>query len=672
VIRRTRPCWVFLLASAVSRLDAAPWEGWTSPYLLAQLDARDQVLELSSHCPGGCRYDRDGMGPELAVANPWPERGLYHGGSEVTIFDERGPGAVTRLWMTTGFGVSRCIDPAIHVRYYLDGAAIPALDAPLPQLFDGSTPPFQAPLVFDRGQSSGGYVSYVPVAYAQSLRITLTDVAGTPNPCQPVGADPYQHLLWYQLQFHRLPPGVAVASFPAPANLAGFAAWLGHQGDNPWADALPSPQTANQNVAPNQTLVLASTSGSGWLRGIRLRATPADYASLRLHLQFDGQAATDLSFAEFFARAADATLAPRGVLLGQDAGGWLYVWFPMPYRHSAQVSVSASASAAPATTLQSELTFDTAAVPADAGIFVAQKSSACGNADLTLFSRSGAGRIVGLSGRHAAAGGSSSEYLEADERLYVDGGIAPRWYGTGLEDFYNGGFYFDAGAYVTPLAGASRVAPGATTSAWRMMPTDGPSFQQQVVFRLEAGATPTVVTPACAEAVAYAYVQDRPLLVPYESFELGTAGAAAHFYAGSAAACSTASGQFEDEPPTSRSAMSCRYASGFSAFRFFAPVRAQPLRLRRVFDASVSSMPAQIFVNGIAAGWFPFAAADPLRHWKEQDAVLDAGAYAASGNLDIEVHPLPMAPGVATGFNESAYALWGGWIDALFSNGFEP
>ena len=662
----------FLLALACCSVDAAPWEAWTSPYLIANLDARDQVLEHSSHCPGACRYDRDGVGPEPAAANPWPERGLYRGGGEITVFDEHGPGAVTRVWMTTGYGVSRCIDPAIRVRFYLDGAALPALDVPLPGLFDGSTPPFQAPLAFDRGQSSGGYVSYVPIVYAQGLRITLTDVAGLPNPCQPMGADPNQHLLWYQLQFHRLPTDAALASFPAPGNLAGLPAWLAHQGDNPWADALPAPLIATQNIAPNQAIVLANRSGSGWLRGIRLRATPADYANLRLQLSWDGVTAVDLSFAEFFARDADAVQAPRGVLLGQDANGWLYVWFPMPYRSAAQVSVSASAGLAGATTLESALSFDAAAVPADAGSFVAEKSSACGTADLTLFSRSGAGRIVGISGRHAASGGGSSEYLEADERVYVDGGIAPRWYGTGLEDFYNGGFYFDAGAYFTPLAGASKVAPGATTSAWRLMPTDGPTFQQQVAFRFEPGATPSVATPACASAVAYAYTQARPRLVPYESVELGTASASAHAYVpGSSPVCAVASGQFEDEPPSTRSAMSCRYTAGHSSLRFFAPARAQPLRLRRVFEASQSSRPAQIFVNGVAAGWFPFAAADPVRHWKEQDVVLDAGAFVASGDLDIEVHPMAAGPDGATGFSESGYALWGGWVDPLFSNGFE-
>lgn len=125
---------------------AAPWEVWTSPAALAQLDPRDQVLERSSHCFGGCRYDRDGRGPENPALNPWPDRFLYAGGGETAVFDERGAGAVTRIWMTSGFGTSTCLDPAIRVRFYVDGAALPALDLPLPALFDGSTAPFVPPL----------------------------------------------------------------------------------------------------------------------------------------------------------------------------------------------------------------------------------------------------------------------------------------------------------------------------------------------------------------------------------------------------------------------------------------------------------------------------------------------------------------------------------------------
>src|SRR5262245_30672517 len=119
--------YAFLCAtSAVA--SGLPWEIWESPSRLATIDATDAVLERSSHCLDGCRYDRSNPGPEDPAENPYPLRWLYRDGDEAVVFDERGPGAVTRLWMTTGFGASSCIDPAIRVRFYFDGAPSPALD----------------------------------------------------------------------------------------------------------------------------------------------------------------------------------------------------------------------------------------------------------------------------------------------------------------------------------------------------------------------------------------------------------------------------------------------------------------------------------------------------------------------------------------------------------------
>ena len=198
--------------AAAAHANGLPWEIWESPARLAAIDAGDVVLERSSHCLDGCRYDRSNAGGEGAAANPYPLRWLYRDGDEVVVLDERGPGALTRFWLTTGFGTSTCIDPAIRVRLYLDGAAMPTLDLPLAALFDGSTPPFTAPLALDRLQSSGGYVSHVPIAYAQSLRVALAGADdGGSNPCTGTA----QRLLWFQVQFHRIVPGTPVASFVA-------------------------------------------------------------------------------------------------------------------------------------------------------------------------------------------------------------------------------------------------------------------------------------------------------------------------------------------------------------------------------------------------------------------------------------------------------------------------
>jgi len=99
-----------------------------------------------------------------------------------------------------------------------------------------------------------------------------------------------------------------------------------------------------------------------------------------------------------------------------------------------------------------------------------------------------------------------------------------------------------------------------------------------------------------------------------------------------------------------------------------------PLRLRRTFDVSAGSPgetagapAAEIRVDGVVAGRFPPAIANPLRRWQQQDALLDPAVGA--GPHDFEI--VPEFTASAPVFAESAYALSGGWKDAIFADGFD-
>ncbi len=87
------------------------------------------MLLRGSRCPSGCRYDRSSAGGT---------RFLREDGDEQVLFEEVGPGAITRIWMTTGWGYSEDLDPSIRIRIRLDGESAPRVDLPLPVLFSGA------------------------------------------------------------------------------------------------------------------------------------------------------------------------------------------------------------------------------------------------------------------------------------------------------------------------------------------------------------------------------------------------------------------------------------------------------------------------------------------------------------------------------------------------------
>jgi hypothetical protein len=673
--------WFWWIACAVLTASVAPvmasglpWEIWESPANLARLDAADQVIEQSSHCPQGCRYDRSNPGSENPLDNPTPQRWLYRDGDEVVLFDERGPGALTRLWMTTGSGVSACFDPSLRIRFYIDGNTTAVIDMPLSAFFDGAMSPFTPPLVANRQISSGGFVSRVPVAYAQALRVTLSGADNGPNPC--TGNN--QELIWYQFTAHRLAHDRVVTSFSPSEDFAAWRAFLDHPGDDPWG-AMLAPQAFSEMLVPGTSQVLATRSGTGWLRGIRLQVPADRRADIRLRISIDNEIAVDMPLTDFFASSSTANLPTRSLFVGQDSVGRLFSWWPMPYAQSVSVELVSAADLSAPTAVSGFLAFDNVPVAPDAGRFQATLAESCvAGGDIELLDERGAGKIVGISVRFRGDGLGDRSYLEGDERILLDGAVTPAWYGTGIEDFFDAGFYFDHGEFSSPFSGASEVdADGSgTTAAYRILATDPILYSRSIRWTQEAGLSPVQPVPMCARRVVYRYRRDKALSVSYGRFEVGDSEqAAAHAYQASASAvCGTQSGQYSDEPPSERAAMDCRYDSGFSSFTFNPAASAGPLRLRRTFDAAygiagslASASAAEVHVNGVSAGWFRPASVNRTRRWQEQEILLPE--FINAGELHFTV--APQFDSHSDGFGESAWELLGGWVDTIFSASFD-
>src|SRR6185295_5884475 len=74
--------------------------------------------------------------------------------------------------------------------------------------------------------------------------------------------------------------------------------------------------------------------------------------------------------------------------------------------------------------------------------------------DLPLLAVDERGKGVALFAEIGSVRTLPREVLEGDERVLLDGARPPGIYGTGVEDLFNGGFYFDRGPFALPLHGS--------------------------------------------------------------------------------------------------------------------------------------------------------------------------------------------------------------------------
>lgn len=636
-----------LVGGALRAADPPPWDVLGDPTRLARLSRRGTVVLHGSRCPSGCRYDRSADGDT---------RFLRIEGEEEVVFEETGPGAIVRIWMTQGQGLSEALSPAVRLRVRVDGEETPRVDLALPELFSGTRPPFAPPLVAGRVASSGGNVSYVPIAYRRGCRVSF------------VGAR--RERIWFQFTVHRLPTDAAAETFTGAEDLSRLRALLASPGEDPWAAFGGETRTFEATLRGGEARALGALAGPDLLTALHVDAPPAAWDALSLVLTFDGAVRVDARLSDLFAAGRTGAMPTRSLLVGRDGAGSLYAYFPMPFFSRAELAVrhDAAVSALPVT-VRLRIRRLGAPPPPDSGLFgvvTTALASSTPPRDARLLSRTGHGLWVGLFaelGSVGTDGVANREYLEGDERVYVDGARDPAHSGTGVEDFFGGGFYFDQGPFARALHGAPyRVSDGLGHDAWgmyRLLLADAVPYRAGIEAGFEGG--PTGLQPMSVRATAYVYDRPEPALVRFDRFDVGdAASAAAHAYrVAGTPHCSAASGAFEAAVPEELPFVACVRSAGASRFVFTAAGSGAVRRLRRRFDGAEGAPAAEVFVNGSYAGRFPAEPANPYFRLREVDLDLPLPSALVESRLAVEVRPVASGlDGETPPFSEVAWELW--------------
>jgi hypothetical protein len=639
-----------LLAAAPAVADGPlPWEVWHDLGELARLRLDHRVVMRSSRCPDGCAYDRHSDGDSRFVRTI---------GDEGVIFELEGPGAITRIWMTQGDGgVSQPLDPGIRLRLTLDGASQPVIDLPLPAVF-GGWQPFTPPLAVDRTASSGGNVSFVPIPFRDGCRLSL------------VGADPAR--IWFQVGGHRLASADGVVSFSGVEDLSTWRTMLSSPGSDPWTDgASHSTISGSVGLDPGETVVVADFTGPDSLTAIRFDVPRARWGELELELEFDGRQRTRMSLVDFFAIGRANGEPTRSLLIGADDRETLYCYFPMPFFRSATVVLHLDAAVTSPVAVDFEVRRRERLPATDSGLFSAQLGDVAVSTpgrDSRVATIAGPGRWVGLFLEAGSIGSQSQSFLEGDERVFADASRHPALYGTGVEDFFSGGFYFridtnESTPFRRALHGMTYDLADATGRAmgmYRLMLTDAPVFGATLEVGFEGG--PVNQTPVRLRSVAYFYSRPTPPMRRRDVLDVGDQSSRlAHAYSWTGdQVCATLDGLFEDQPPTGVVAEACSLTSGGSSFLLRGARPGQQLLLRRRFDNGDGDQRGTVTVDGSPPSALGFEDANPYRRWRERDTLLDS-SESAGGELAVSVSPDIQA----SGFSESLWELWSGYAPGV-------
>lgn len=209
---------------------------------------------------------------------------------------------------------------------------------------------------------------------------------------------------------------------------------------------------------------------------------------LRLFWDRSPKPAVQVPVGDFFGNGLCESVSYAGKYIGISSGGF-YCKFPMPFREGFRMELE-NLDRDSDTEVYANILYQLLENPdelEDDGYFHAQFNTGTnpGHLPMLVAEAAGRGHYVGCT---VAAQGKDRGYLcylEAPEHVYIDQDWeTPRFTGTGMEDYFLGGWYFRDGTFCGPLHGlTSKDALNSSVAMYRVHEADAIHFLEH--FRLE-------------------------------------------------------------------------------------------------------------------------------------------------------------------------------------------
>lgn len=435
-----RPAILYVVAAVASLADAQPHAG-TDWY--ARLD-RLPVIDTAGKAGLISSYDRTGGNDDGFNGT---HSALYvDDNGEHVIFDREGPGVVYTLWCTA----ARAETPLEwgNLRFYFDNETSPRLDADPNALFAGRVEGFPGWAVYDSYEASGGFVSIVPIPYAERLKITTARRAG-----------------FYSVHYRDAEPGIrswTAAQDLGPIRRAFERADLDRTGD----------VHLTADLRAEDSAILLERDGPGTVTALRLkpigRLDRVEARSIRVRAFFDGAAepSIDAPLDAFF--GSGLGLAHVDSLFFEMApDGWLVNRMPMPFRESARIEIHRTEDVGHRFRASIDVTDSVPSTgPGESLGFLhathRKEWPIASQGEYLLADLRGTGKVVAAVLTVEPVQPEIKQWWEGDLRVTVDGEPTPSFHGTGHEeDHALGGWstFWLTNPYTTPVFGLPKTGP---------------------------------------------------------------------------------------------------------------------------------------------------------------------------------------------------------------------